>query len=136
MLDTLYYLKKGGRITPAAAAIGTMLKLKPVLTIQGEKLDAFAKARTSAQGKSIMRNAIKNDILNRFGGLTDEKGIWLQIAHTNNAEAAEALKEELAEEYPDYDIHVEPLSLSIACHIGPGSLAIACCKKMDLYMNK
>ena len=136
MLDTLYYLKKGGRITPAAAAIGTMLKLKPVLTIQGEKLDAFAKARTSAQGKSIMRNAIKNDILNRFGGLTDEKGIWLQIAHTNNAEAAEALKEELAEEYPDYDIHVEPLSLSIACHIGHGSLAIACCKKMDLYMNK
>ncbi len=136
MLDTLYYLKKGGRITPAAAAIGTMLKLKPVLTIQGEKLDAFAKARTSAQGKSIMRNAIKNDILNRFGGLTDEKGIWLQIAHTNNAEAAEALKEELAEEYSDYDIHVEPLSLSIACHIGPGSLAIACCKKMDLYMNK
>ena len=67
MLDTLYYLKKGGRITPAAAAIGTLLKLKPVLTIQGDKLDAFAKARTATQGKSIMINAIRNDMENRFG---------------------------------------------------------------------
>lgn len=133
MLDTLYYLKKGGRITPAAAAIGTLLKLKPVLQIQGEKLDAFAKARTSSQGKSMMINAIKSDIETRFGGMTEEKGIWLQIAHTNNYEAAEALKQELAEEFPGYDIHVDPLSLSVACHIGPGSLAIACCKKMDIY---
>lgn len=130
MLDTLYYLKKGGRITPAAAALGTILKLKPVLTIQGEKLDAFAKARTINQGKSIMINAIKNDIFNRFGGLTEEKGIWLQIAHTNNYEAADALKEELLETFPGYDVHIDPLSLSVACHIGPGALAVACCKKM------
>ncbi|MCM1568255.1 MAG: DegV family protein [Roseburia sp.] len=130
MLDTLYYLKKGGRITPAAAAIGTMLKLKPVLQIQGDKLDAFAKARTTAQGKSIMMNAIKNDIINRFGGMTEEKGIWLQIAHTQNAAAAEALKEELLLQFPGYDIHIDPLSLSVACHIGPGALAIACCKKI------
>ena len=84
MLDTLYYLKKGGRITPAAAAIGTMLKLKPVLQIQGEKLDAFAKARTTNQGKNIMINAIRNDIETRFGGLTEDKHIWLLIAHTHN----------------------------------------------------
>lgn len=131
MLDTLFYLKKGGRITPAAAAIGTMLKLKPVLQIQGEKLDAFAKARTVNQGKSTMINAIKNDIMTRFGGMTDEKGIWLQIAHTHNEEAAFALKEELAEVFPGYDIYISPLSLSVACHIGPGSLAIACCKKLN-----
>lgn len=130
MLDTLYYLKKGGRITPAAAALGTLLKLKPVLQIQGEKLDAFAKARTTAQGKTIMMNAIRNDIHNRFGGVTEEKGIWLQIAHTKNEEAALALKEELAQEYPGFDIYTDHLSLSVACHIGPGSLAIACCKKM------
>lgn len=133
MLDTLYYLKKGGRITPAAAAIGTLLKLKPVLQIQGEKLDAFAKARTSSQGKTMMINAIKSDIENRFGGMTEEKGVWIQIAHTNNYEAANALKEELAEVFQGYDIHIDPLSLSVACHIGPGSLAIACCKKMDIY---
>ncbi len=130
MLDTLYYLKKGGRITPAAAAIGTLLKLKPVLQIQGDKLDAFAKARTVTQGKSIMINAIKNDIINRFGGMTEEKGIWLQIAYTYDRGAAEAFREEVAEVFPGYDIHIDPLSLSVACHIGPGSLALACCKKI------
>lgn len=132
MLDTLYYLKKGGRITPAAAAIGTLLKLKPVLQIQGEKLDAFAKARTTAQGKSIMMSAIKSDIENRFGGITPAPGgVWLQIAHTQNYEAALALREELLAEYPGYDVHIDPLSLSVACHIGPGSLAIAVCKKIS-----
>ncbi len=132
MLDTLYYLKKGGRITPAAAAIGTMLKLKPVLTIQGEKLDAFAKARTASQGKSMMINAIKNDISTRLGGFTEEKGIWLQVAYTYNREAAMAYRDEIAKIFPGYDIHVDPLSLSVACHIGPGSLAFACCKKIEL----
>ncbi len=131
MLDTLYYLKKGGRITPAAAAIGTLLKLKPVLQIQGEKLDAFAKARTTNQGKGIMLNAIKTDIENRFGGIDDRKGIWLQIAHTNNEEAALVYKEEIMKEFPGYDIHMDPLSLSVSCHIGPGALAFACCKKID-----
>ncbi|NLG04980.1 MAG: DegV family protein [Clostridia bacterium] len=128
-LDTLYYLKKGGRITPAAAAIGTVLKLKPVLQIQGEKLDAFAKARTMTQAKSLMINAIKNDIEKRFGGL-EQKKIWLAIAHTENEEAAQVLKEELSKEIPDCEIYVDHLPLSIACHIGPGSLAIACCKEV------
>ncbi len=131
MLDTLFYLKKGGRITPAAAAIGTMLKLKPVLQIQGEKLDAFAKARTTSQGKTIMINAIRNDIISRFGGLTEDKHIWLQIAHTNNEEAAISYRDEISELFPGYDIMIAPLPLSIACHIGPGSLAFACCKKMN-----
>ncbi len=131
MLDTLYYLKKGGRITPAAAAIGTMLKLKPVLQIQGEKLDAFAKAHTVNQGKSIMINAIKSDIEKRFGGLTEDKHIWLQIAHTHNEEAAKAFREEILEHFPGYDVHIDPLSLSVACHIGPGALAFACCKKIE-----
>lgn len=131
MLDTLYYLKKGGRITPAAAAIGTMLRLKPVLQIQGEKLDAFAKARTTAQGRTIMMNAIKNDITNRFGGFTEEKGIWLQIAHTRNDEAAKSFRDDIMEMFPGYDIHIDPLSLSVACHIGPGALAFACCKKIS-----
>lgn len=132
MLDTLYYLKKGGRITPAAAAIGTLLKLKPVLQIQGEKLDAFAKARTTNQGKTIMINAIKADIENRFGGDTADKHIWMQIAHTNNEEAALAFRDEILEVFPGYDIHIDPLSLSVACHIGPGSLAFACCKKIEV----
>ncbi len=129
MLDTLYYLKKGGRITPAAAALGTLLKLKPVLQIQGEKLDAFAKARTTNQGKSMMINAIRNDIINRFGGADKDK-IWLQMAYTNNEEAALAFREEIMAEFPGFDVHMDPLSLSIACHIGPGALALACTKKI------
>ena len=132
MLDTLYYLKKGGRITPAAAAIGTMLRLKPVLTIQGEKLDAFAKARTTSQGKTMMINAIKKDINERFGGMTEDKHIWLQIAYTHDRTTAEQFRTEVEAEFPGYDIHVDPLSLSVACHIGPGSLALACCKKINV----
>ena len=132
MLDTLYYLKKGGRITPAAAAIGTMLRLKPVLTIQGEKLDAFAKARTTSQGKTMMINAIKKDINERFGGMTEDKHIWLQIAYTHDRAAAEQFRTEVESEFPGYDIHIDPLSLSVACHIGPGALALACCKKITV----
>lgn len=130
MIDTLYYLKKGGRITPAAAALGTLLRLKPVLQIQGEKLDAFAKARTVNQAKSIMMTAIKNDIEKRFGGVSEGNPIYLQIAHTQNEEAANALKEELSAQFPGYPIYIDHLSLSVSCHIGPGALAIACCKKL------
>lgn len=129
MLDTLYYLKKGGRITPAAAAIGTMLRLKPVLQIQGEKLDAFAKARTANQGKSIMITAIRNDMETRFGG-ADADNIWLEVAYTGNADTAIQFMEELKGEFPGFDMIYNPLSLSVACHIGPGALAVACCKKI------
>lgn len=130
MVDTLYYLKKGGRITPAAAALGTILRLKPVLQIQGDKLDAFAKARTVSQGKSIMINAVRNDMEKRFGGVNKDN-IWLQIAYTYDLDAATQLRDEVAAQFPGFAIHMDPLSLSIACHIGPGSLAVACCKKIS-----
>lgn len=129
MLDTLYYLKKGGRITPAAAALGTLLRLKPVLQIQGEKLDAFAKARTSSQGKTIMINAIKADIENRFGGM-DARDFYISCAYTKDLEAAEEWKKEVEEAFPGFDIHMDPLSLSVACHIGPGALAVTVTRKL------
>ncbi len=129
MLDTLHYLKKGGRITPAAAALGTLLRLKPVLQIQGEKLDAFAKARTTAQGKNIMINAIKSDIENRFGGM--EKGdFWIAGAYTNNLDAALEWKREVEAAIPGFDMHLDPLSLSVGCHIGPGALAVTVTRKI------
>lgn len=135
MLDTLYYLKKGGRITPAAAAIGTLLKLKPVLQIQGEKLDAYSKARTSNIGKETMKNAIKNDIEKRFGGMEHAlENVYLEIAYTKDLESALKFKEEVLEEFPGFDILVNPLSLSVSCHIGPGALALACCKKTPELM--
>ncbi len=129
MLDTLHYLKKGGRITPAAAALGTLLRLKPVLQIQGEKLDAFAKARTTAQGKTIMINAIKADIENRFGGM--EKGDFLIAgAYTNNLDSALEWKKEVEAAIPGFDMHLDPLSLSVGCHIGPGALAVTVTRKI------
>ena len=112
-VDTLKYLKKGGRITPAAAALGTLLRLKPVLTIQGEKLDAFAKARTMKQAKSMMISAIQHDLETRWDDKEGKK-THLEIAHTNCEEAARQLKEELLELFPDTDIHIDPLSLSVA----------------------
>ena len=130
-VDTLKYLKKGGRITPAAAALGTLLRLKPVLTIQGEKLDAFAKARTMKQAKSMMISAIQQDLETRWDDKEGKK-THLEIAHTNCEEAALQLKEELLELFPDTDIHIDPLSLSVACHIGPGALAIAAVKKLEI----
>ena len=131
-LDTLEYLKKGGRITPAAALLGSFLRIKPVLTIQGEKLDAFAKARTMKQAKTMMITAAKKDMEERFG---DPEGIrtGIAVAHTNNEAAAMEFKKELEEIFPKTgEICVDNLSLSVSCHIGPGALAIACTKRLDI----
>ena len=128
-LDTLKYLKKGGRITPAAAALGTLLRLKPVLTVQGEKLDAFAKARTVKQAKNLMIEAMKHDFAERFHD-PEGKSMHLEMAYTYDLDAAEAFKQEVQEAFPGLEIHMDPLSLSVSCHIGPGALAVACSKKI------
>ena len=133
MVDTLYYLKKGGRITPAAAALGTLLKLKPVLQIQGEKLDSFAKARTVKQAKNIMIEAMKNDFNQRFND-PEGKNMYLEMAYTYDLEAAEAFRKEVEAEFPGMEIVMNPLSLSVSCHIGPGALAIASSKKIPELM--
>lgn len=131
MVDTLVYLKKGGRITPAAAALGTLLKLKPVLQIQGERLDAFAKARTLSQAKSIIINAVKSDIDKRFGGLSKEN-ISLHMAYAHDLDRILEFKEEVLKEFPGYDINLYPLSLSVATHIGPGCIALAVTKNLKV----
>ena len=130
-VDTLKYLKKGGRITPAAAALGTLLRIKPVLQIQGEKLDSFSKARTIKQAKSTMITAIEHDIKNRFHD-PEAEHTWLQLAYTYDREMAEEFLEEVKAHFPkSVGIHMDPLSLSVACHIGPGAIALACTKKLD-----
>ncbi len=122
-VGTLDYLKKGGRLTPAVAAIGTLLRIKPVLQIQGEKLDSFAKARTMKQAKQIMMDQIAKDMKERYNDPTGENTI-ISIAHTQESEAAEEFRQELLERFPGHEIMIDPLSLSISCHIGPGSLAV------------
>lgn len=116
MVDTLEYLKKGGRITPAVAAIGSLLKIKPVLQIRGEKLDSFAKARTVKQAKQIMMDAIAKDMDEVLGDPTGENTI-IAMAHTQNDEEIQKFKEEALERWPDHDIFVDPLSLVVSCHI-------------------
>lgn len=124
-LETLKYLKKGGRITPAAAAIGTVLNLKPVLQINGEKLDSYAKVRGMKAAKEAMIDAMKKDFAEKYKGTPVEK-IHLAAAYTGDEEAALEWVRELEAAFPGMPIHLAPLSLSVACHIGPGSLAVAC----------
>ena len=129
-VDTLKYLKKGGRITPAAAALGTILRIKPILAIDGGKLDAFSKARTMNQARASMISAIQKDLLEHMkDGAARET--YLEIAHTNNDELAREFEDQVHELYPNTPIYTDRLSLSIACHIGPGSLALACTKKLE-----
>ncbi len=125
-LETLKYLKKGGRITPAAAAIGTVLRLNPVLQIQGEKLDAYAKARGKASAKKIMLKAMANDMNTRFADSFKAGRVHIEAAYAGNFEEANEWAEMVKAEYPQLDFHMDPLSLSVACHIGYGAIAIAC----------
>lgn len=131
-LETLKYLKKGGRITPAAAAIGTVLNLKPVLQIQGDKLDAYSKVRGKKQAKRVMLKAMKEDFDSRFAEYAKRGEMCLEMAYTGNQEEAEEFKKEVQEMFPDYEIQMDPLSLSVACHIGHGALAVACSKKVTV----
>ena len=124
-LDTLKYLKKGGRLTPAAALVGSILRIKPVLQIQGEKLDAFRKVHSLRQAKQEMVAAIRNDLATRFAQFRKDGEMTISVAHTDNYAEAEIFRKELEELFPDVPVtYTDPLSLSVSCHIGPGALAV------------
>ncbi len=124
-LETLKYLKKGGRVTPAAAAIGTVLNIKPVLQIQGEKLDAYAKVRGFAQGKRTMLDAIRKDLEGRFSGIPVEQ-MHFAVAYSGaRTEDVDTWIKEVEAAFPGAKIEfTDPLSLSVSCHIGAGALAV------------
>ena len=127
VLDTLEYLKKGGRITPAAASIAKVLNIKPVLQIQGQKLDSFKKARGVKQARRIMKDAIKDDINNRFSDINNMK---IYAAYSSDEELGRQWLSELKEEFPGYDVELYPLSLSVGCHIGPNAIGVACVEEI------
>ena len=135
MVDTLHYLKRGGRVTPAAAAIGSLLHIKPVLQLKGEKLDAFSKARTTASGKKIMLNAVREDAIRQLQGL-DPDNVTICAAYTGDEEAAAKWKQEIEETFPSYPVYMAPLSLSVSCHIGPGALAVTVTKKLNTSLSE
>ena len=124
-VDTLEYLKKGGRITPAAAALGTILKLKPVLTIQGDKLDSYAKARGMKSAFRTMLDALDADIAGRLSHLRESGRLKIGIANTHmDADKLENYKNELQKAFPDLELIYFPLTMSIGTHVGPGGLGI------------
>lgn len=131
-VDTLKYLKKGGRCTPAAAAIGTVLGIKPVLRIKGEKLDSFAKARGWKAAKKTMVDTARKVMDTDFADCHGPSDLHIAVAYTSTREEAEAWRAELEEAFPGYDIHMDPLSLSVACHIGPGALAVTLTKAIHI----
>ncbi len=124
MVDTLKYLKKGGRVTPAGAAIAELLKVKPVLQIQGEKLDAYAKVRGIKAAKKTIIRTIRDGIEQNIGPVNpDQPNAWIGMAYTHNLDAGLEFRDQLQAEFPNYDIRMDELPLSIAVHIGPGSVA-------------
>lgn len=130
-VDTMKYLKKGGRVTPAAAGIATVLNIKPVLQIQGGKLDSYAKVRGMKSAKKELVNAIHKDMDGRFKKWADAGRMQIDMAYSGDEAESLVFLEELKNEFPGYTIvRRDPLSLSVSCHIGPGALALACTRKI------
>lgn len=133
MVDTLKYLKKGGRITPAVALLGSALNLKPILQIQGDKLDAYKKVRGVKAAKKNMLEAMKKDVEGRFSDYVTKGQLKLHVAYTTDEETAKQWKEEVQNMFPDIAItRMDPLSFSVTCHTGPGVLAIAASHALDV----
>ena len=133
MVDTLKYLKKGGRITPAAALLGSALNLKPILQIQGDKLDVYKKVRGVKAAKKNMLEAMKKDVEGRFSDYVTKGQLKLHVAYTTDEETAKQWKEEVQNMFPDIAItRMDPLSFSVTCHTGPGVLAIAASHALDV----
>ena len=125
MVGTLKYLKRGGRISPAAAAIGTALNLKPILTTNGDKFEKVAMVLSIAQAKKKMISKIKTDIETAFKSEYEKGTMTVSVAHTQNHAEAEKFKAEIIKDFPNLKFRfVDPLSLSVSCHIGPGALAV------------
>ena len=125
MVSTLKYLKKGGRISAAAAAVGSMLKLKPILSSRGEKFERFAMTMTVAQARKKIIQQIKLELESEFKEEFEAGKVALSVVHSQNEVEAKSFKEEIEREIPNLEVrYIDQLSLSVACHIGPGSLAV------------
>ncbi len=126
IVPTLEYLKRGGRVTASAAALGSLLKIKPVLQLKGGKIDSYEKVRTENKAYSIMVDAINKDIAD--ANLTLDQ-VNLFVVHTNCLDKAIEFRGIVQDSYLDKDIQIMDLSLSVACHVGPNVVALAYAKK-------
>ena len=137
MVDTLKYLRKGGRITPAVAVMGSLLKIKPILQIHGDKLDKWKQTRTLENAKRLMLDKAAEDILELTTVDNRKDNIYIDVAYTYDDKEALKLRDEITNRFGVENVFVNPLSLSVSCHIGPNALAIAVTKKTlpDYNMN-
>lgn len=133
IVSTMEYLKKGGRVTPAAAALGSLLKIKPVLLIHGVNLDSFAKARTFKHAKQIVVDAIHDNIEKVFGG--KEEDVWIEMAYTKDEGNLSWFHDEIAAAFPNHEILMDPLPLSLASHLGPGVIGVAVTRKLSSILS-
>lgn len=130
-VDTLEFLKKGGRITPTAAALGAVLNIKPVLTIQGERLDAFAKVRGMKKGRHKMLEAVKQDLESRFKGVEMSRVVIGAAGSGLGREEEREWTDMLKEKFPEACVYYNPLSFSIGSHTGPGAVGTAICIRRE-----
>ena len=130
-VDTMKHLKRGGRVTPAGASVASMLNIKPILQIQGEELDAYAKARCEKSVCDKLLHAVEKDIEGRFHG----KNVYIEGAYSCSEEKAGVWKKEIEKRFPDYRISMDPLALSIGCHVGEGAIAIGCMEELEEAPN-
>lgn len=124
-VDTLEYLKKGGRVTPAGAALGAVLNIKPILTLQGERLDAFAKVRGMKKGKHKMLEALRHDLDTRFQGTDMSHVVVCGAGAGLSGEEEKEWTDEIREAFPEAIVYYNPLSFSIGSHTGPGAVGAA-----------
>jgi DegV family protein with EDD domain len=125
-VDTLEHLKKGGRISPATATLGTMLNIKPVLKFSTGTLDAYKKCRGRAKMKAAMLEAIKNDLNTTFKEYHDRNEVYLLAASSCDEEETAAWVREIEEAFPGMEVMCDYISFGVACHVGRGGLGVAC----------
>ena len=135
-VETLEYLKRGGRITPAAAAIGSVLNIKPVLKLETGKLDSYKKCRGFGKVKKTMIDAMKEDIEKRFADAAADGALHLLAATSAGEEETAAWVAEIEAAFPGMKVFCDPLSLGVSCHTGTGALGIGCSVVPDYKRNK
>ena len=125
-VQTLEYLKKGGRITPAAAALGSVFNIKPVLKLQTGKLDSFKKCHGFMKARKTMIEAMQKEVYERYADAAKDGKIHILAASSASPEESDAWVQEIREAFPGMSVLSDPLSLGISCHVGPGALGIGC----------
>lgn len=125
-VETLEYLKKGGRITPTTAALGTILNIKPILKLDVGVLDTFKKCRGMKNARQEMLDAMKYEFENTFQENLQNGEVYLLAASSADEETTNAWVEEIKATFPGREVLCDDLSMGLCCHTGEGALGIGC----------